>query len=145
MHGALRCLRDGLLAGLAGGIALAGVLYLSRGLSPVGALLGEGPRPLAGFLLLLAAAALGGVVYELVAPRWLTSASGHSLGGAGFGLVLWICALLVIIPWLAGPSAVHPWAVRRASDATPTLLAFLLFGLVLGRVYDWLQCRGCEE
>ena len=119
MHGPVRCLRDGLLSGLAGGIVLAGVLLFARGLSPVGALLGEGSSPLAGFLILLLAAALG--------------------------LVLWIFALLVIIPWLAGGSAVYPWTVRRASDAMPTLLAFLLAGLVLGRVYDWLQCRGCAE
>jgi hypothetical protein len=85
------------------------------------------------------------MIYQLVSPRWMTSAAGHSLGGAGFGLVLWIVALLVLIPWLAGASAVYPWTLRRAADAMPTLLAFLLFGLILGRVYDWLQCRGCAE
>lgn len=145
MHGPVRRVRDGVLAGLAGGVALSGVLFFARGLSPVGAALGGSSRPLMGFLFLLAGAALLGVVYEMVAPRGLMSAAGHSLGGAGFGIVLWICALLVLIPWLAESRAVYPWSVRRVSDAFPTLLAFTLFGLVLGRVYDWLQCRGCAE
>jgi hypothetical protein len=145
LHGAVRCFRDGALAGLAGGLALAAVLFFAKGLSPVGAALGGPARPLVGFLVLLAAAAVAGVVYELVTPRGLMSASGHTLGGAGFGIVLWICALLVLIPWLGEGRAVYPWSVRRASDAFPTLLAFTLFGLVLGRIYDWLQCRGCAE
>ena len=126
---------DGLLAGLVGGLAMGLFLGLADGLagrSPLELLAYFDPAQtgswLAGLLAHLAVSAIYGVGFGLLlgvvgrirpsALRWLW------LLGLGYGLLLWLVALGLVVTAVGAPLAQIP--------AWQFALAHLIYGLVLG-------------
>ena len=131
---------DGLLAGAAGGVAMAGVLIVSAWLT------GEGPvrmlarfapagsaSPLTGALIHLAVSAvyglLFGVVYRLVGRG--------RLAGRPSGVVLGLVYGLALILVAQGLSSTAAGSVLREIPALHFAVAHLVFGAVTG----WLIAR----
>ncbi len=129
---------DGLLMGMAAGLAMGGALLLLQlldGVGPAG-LLGRfdpanGGSVLAGGLMFLAVAGLYGVVYAVIyrllpVSRMLWKRFGWLIGAA-YGLGLWVLAQYLFLPGL------H--SALEAIASSHFAVAHLVYGVVLG--YLW--------
>ncbi|MBX7250753.1 MAG: DUF1440 domain-containing protein [Candidatus Promineofilum sp.] len=125
---------DGLLAGMAAGLAMVGVLLaagLLNGISVTETLgrfdPGSDASPVVGALLHLAVAGLYGVVFAVISrlagPRFGGSRYGWLLGAA-YGLLVWVVAQFVLLPRLG----------ITLADISPAqfIPAHLIYGIVLG-------------
>jgi uncharacterized membrane protein YagU involved in acid resistance len=123
---------DGLIAGIAGGLAMAAVLVLwgpTAGVTPAGALswfdATRQDAPLTGALIHLAVAGIYGMLYRLLgrlAGRYLRPLGFWS--GPVYGLILWLLAAYVLLPLDSGRHPFFPQAIF--------LVAHLAYGAVLG-------------
>lgn len=133
---------DGLLAGLFAGVVM-GVFLVAAdwltGIPPAETLRrfdpGAGASPLVGGLFHLAVSGLYGVVfalvYRLLRRRWPRLARYGGVLGAGYGVLLWLGAQVVLVSGL-----------NEALDAVPTVLfavAHVVFGAALGLSLDRLE------
>ncbi|NDJ53071.1 MAG: FAD-dependent oxidoreductase, partial [Chloroflexi bacterium] len=83
------------------------------------------PRRLVIFITMALVAAL--VYIALFEPQEVGGAAPNIMAGAAFGLLLWILAEILILPWLVGePPA---WRSADASSVYPLLFAYLLLGV----------------
>jgi hypothetical protein len=126
---------DGLLAGMAAGVVMGGVLVLwglVDGANPSETLgrfdPADGGSAVVGALMHLAVAAFYGVGFALLvrilAGRWAAATRTLWLLGAAYGLVLWFVARFIVLPGL-----------NPALTEVPTMsfvLAHVLYGLTLG-------------
>ncbi len=125
---------DGLLAGMAAGLAMAGVVLVAGLLGGSGAAEtlgrfdpGSDGSPVVGALLHLAVSGLYGVVFALLSRVIGGRFGGPRYGwllGAAYGLLVWVVAQFVLLPRLG----------IALADISPAQLipAHLIYGIVLG-------------
>lgn len=121
-------IRNGILAGLLGGIAF-GILMTMLGMMPMVAMLVGSASLAIGWILHLAiSAAFGAGLAILTLPR--TWGAGL-LGGVAWGLVLWIGAAMVVMRLALGA----PIALDDA--ALMSLMGHVLYGAIAGAALAW--------
>ncbi len=127
---------NGVLGGLAGGLVF-GMLMGMMGMLPMVAMLVKSESALVGFgVHMLISALIGAGFGVAVGDRVRTLAHGLALG-AGYGLVWWVLGPLLLMPLLLGMapqfgSAFEPMLLK-------SLMGHMLFGIISGGVYAWLQ------
>jgi len=129
---------DGLLAGMAAGLAMVGVLLVAGLLNGMGVAEtlsrfdpGSDASPVVGALLHLAVAGLYGVVFAAISRLAGRRFGGPLYGwllGAAYGLLVWVVAQFVLLPSLGIALTDIPLAQFIA--------AHLLYGAVLGYLLE---------
>ena len=127
-----RNLLTGAAAGLIGGLVLAASLQVQGRNSMVAGLTGLTTSDLTVAAQLLIAALLGAGFGALLRYRPESFAASAS-GGLLYGLLWWIAGPLTMAPLLRG--RVPTWSLADAAGAFPGLIAYLLYGGVLGIVF----------
>lgn len=130
----------GLLAGLVSAIVTG--LLIQFGFDPT--VLSEGipagigmSGMVVGWVVFLAIGAVVGIVYTAVTlvdaiGRYASVPDTGAIVGVGFGLVIWIVAVIVVPLWAgAGDGTIGSYGMNLQS-----VLSFALFGLLIGLVYS---------
>ncbi len=126
----------GVLAGLIGA-ALTGKALVDQGL--LGQFVGVDNQDPSGALWLgvLLTGAGTGLAFAAVVPTVRDSAGAALVRGFVFGFLAWILVPMTIVG--LATRGMLPWGMGFAHDAFPGLLAYLLFGGILGLAYQWLS------
>lgn len=119
----------GAAAGLAGGLVLVASLQVQGGTSMVAGLTGRTTSGLAAAAQLLIAVLLGAGFGAVFRYHQESSASSIS-GGLVYGLLWWIAGPLTLAPLLHGWGP--RWSIAEAAAAFPALIAYLLYGGMMG-------------
>jgi NADH dehydrogenase len=117
------------LAGLVAGFIIAGVMNAQDMMANVTGLIGL-PSTGAGLLLHLLISTLVGAGFGALSgyhPKSYASTLSH---GLLIGLLAWIVVPLTLNPLLLGKGPT--WSVREASAAFPSLIGYLLYGILTG-------------
>ena len=128
----------GLLAGIAGGLLL-GVTMDGVGMLPAMGQLVRIDTALAGFLLLLAVAALLGAGLGALVWYQRPGAGETLVWGLVYGAFWWYLGPLTLLPLLRGQGLT--WDVNSAQAALPVLLGLVLYGATTGLVLVLLQWK----
>ena len=129
-------IKDGIYSGVAGGIVF-GVMMAAMGMLPmIGGMVGI-PSAWAGFLIHLSISTLIGGSFGFVADR--LGLAGGLRTGAAYGLVWWLLGPLTLMPLFMGMGLGVNWNLAAMTQALPSLVGHLVFGVVLGITYRWLQ------
>ena len=126
----------GVLAGVIGA-ALTGKALVDQGL--LGQFAGVSNHDPSGALWLgvLAIGAAVGLAFAAVVPTVRDSAGAALVRGFVFGFLAWILVPMTIVG--LATRGMLPWGMGFAHDAFPGLLAYLLFGGIVGLAYQWLS------
>lgn len=130
------CAVRGLLAGVVAA-ALTGKALVDQGL--LGHFVGIDDHNSSGALWsgVLAIGAVSGLAFAAVVPTVRDSAGAAMVRGVVFGFLAWILVPMTIVG--LATRGMLPWGMGFAHDAFPGLLAYLLFGGILGLAYQWLS------
>ena len=130
------CAVRGVLAGVVAA-ALTGKALVDQGL--LGHFVGIGDHAPSASLWLgvLATGAMSGLAFAAVVPTVRDSAGAALVRGFVFGFLAWILVPMTIVG--LATRGMLPWGMGFAHDAFPGLLAYLLFGGILGLAYQWLS------
>lgn len=121
----------GALAGLAGGLALAAALLeLGRLSAAGGGALDGALSQLAGFIVVLAVAAVLGAGFGVLVWYQRPSVGETLIWGLVYGVFWWYLGRLTVMPLLQGNGLT--WDVGSAQTAFPDLLGLTLFGAIMG-------------
>ncbi len=130
------CAVRGVLTGVVAA-ALTGKALVDQGL--LGHFVGIGDHDPSGALWsgVLVIGAVSGLTFAAVVPTVRDSAGAAMVRGVVFGFLAWILVPMTIIG--LATRGMLPWGMGFAHDAFPGLLAYLLFGGILGLAYQWLS------
>ena len=78
-----------------------------------------------------------GLAFAAIVPTVRDSAGAALVRGFVFGFLAWILIPMTIVG--LATRGMLPWGMGFAHDAFPGLLAYLLFGGILGLAYQWLS------
>ena len=130
-------LRNGAVAGLAGGLVF-GVMMAIQGMLPmVGMLIGQESATIGLIVHMLISAFIGagfGLLLARVSMSWGTALAV----GMGYGLVWWILGALVLMPLMLGMGEM---VLRVGQPQWISLIGHVIFGLVTGAAFLLLERR----
>ena len=126
----------GILAGVIGA-ALTGKALVDQGF--LGHFAGIGDHEPSGLLWLgvMSIGIAAGLSFAAVVPSIRDSAGAALVRGFVFGFLAWILIPMTIVG--LATRGMLPWGMGFAHEAFPGLLAYLLFGGILGLAYQWLS------
>lgn len=128
-------IKRGVVAGVAGGIPFGLMMALMGMLPMIGALVGR-PDAVAGFgVHILMSAAIGAMFGLFVAPL-ARGRRGTHLAGLAYGVAWWVLGPLTFMPWLMGMGLAANWSLAGVRGSAGSLFGHLVFGAVLGYVYQ---------
>jgi uncharacterized membrane protein YagU involved in acid resistance len=88
---------------------------------------------LVGWAVHLAISAMFGIGYALVFGRF----NRPWLGGLIYGFIWYVLGPLTLMPLMTGMGL--QWSVAGVTGSMPSLMGHLIYGLVLGLVFGWLE------
>ena len=133
-------IRDGAVAGIAGGIVFGAMMGMMGMLPMIGQMVGS-PTAGAGFLVHIAISALIGASFGLIFHS-LVRGTGSGFGyGTLYGGVWWILGPLTLMPLMMGMGLGVNWNSAAAAAMLPSLAGHLIYGLILGCTFAWLEHR----
>ncbi len=137
----LTSIKHGVYGGLAGGVVF-GAMMATMGMLPMIANMVGSPSAWSGFFVhLMISATIGGSFAVLL------DASGQRGGvgsGLAYGFTWWVLGPLTLMPFFMGMGLGVNWNVAAMGQAMPSLMGHLIFGVILGVTYRWLQNRAGE-
>ena len=126
----------GVLAGLTGGLVLAAAMLELGRLEIFGELTGDLSQ-LAGFILVLALAAVLGAGFGVLVWYQRPSAGETLIWGLVYGVSWWYLGRLTVLPLMQGKGLT--WDVGSARAAFPDLLGLVLLGATMGLAHVSLR------
>ena len=128
----------GVYGGLAGGVVF-GVMMAMMGMLPmIGSMVGL-PSAWAGFVVHLGLSAVIGGGFGFAAD--LFRVEGGIATGAVYGTLWWLLGPLTLVPLAMGMGVGVNWNVAAMTQALPSLVGHVVFGVVLGTTYHWFGQR----
>ena len=137
----LKSIKHGVYSGLAGGVVFGAIMAMMGMLPMIGNMVGL-PSAWVGFFVHMVISATVGGSFALV-----LNASGLRGGvesGLVYGFAWWILGPLTLMPFFMGMGLGVNWNVAAMGQAMPSLMGHLIFGVILGVAYRWLQNRAGE-
>jgi uncharacterized membrane protein YagU involved in acid resistance len=133
-----RAIRHGVFAGLAGGMVF-GMMMAMMGMLPMVAGLVGSNSAVVGFIVhMLISAVIGGGFGLILGATGMHGGAGT---GLAYGFLWWILGPLTLMPLFMGRGFGAAWNLHALEQAVPSLIGHLVFGLVLGLTYRWLESR----
>lgn len=71
----------------------------------------------------------------------LFRSEGGIASGAAYGILWWLLGPLTVMPLAMGMGMGVNWNVAAMTEALPSLLGHVVFGVVLGMTYHWFGQR----
>ncbi len=126
----------GIYGGLAGGLVFGLMMGMMGMLPMIGSMVGM-PSAAAGFLVHMGISAVIGAGYAIA-----LSVVGRQAGvvtGSAYGVTWWVLGPLTLMPAFMGMGIGVNWTIAAMIQAVPSLMGHVIFGLVLGLTYRWLE------
>ena len=125
-----------LKSALAGGVVFGALMAMMGMLPMIGNMVGS-PSAWTGFFVhLMISATIGGSFAVLLDVSGLRGGVGS---GLAYGFAWWILGPLTLMPFLMGMGLGVNWNVAAMGQAMPSLVGHLIFGVILGVTYRWLE------
>ena len=131
----IREMRNGALAGVAGGLVFGGLLAAMGMFPMIGKMVGS-PTVAAGIAVHLVNSAVIGAGYAALFRRRATVGTATAYGAAW-----WVLGPLTLMPLFLGMGLGVNWTLAAAQKMLPSLMGHMIFGLVLGLAYGALSRR----
>jgi hypothetical protein len=136
-------LKLGALGGLVGGVVFGAMMGMMGMLPMIGQMVGQ-PSALVGFAVHMVNSALIGAGFAVVLGR---SVGGYGAGlsaGLVYGISWWLLGPLTLMPLFMGMGFGVNWSLAAAQSMLPSLVGHIVYGVILGTSYAWLQQRGSQ-
>jgi uncharacterized membrane protein YagU involved in acid resistance len=127
----------GIVGGLLGGVLFGAMMQMMGMMGMVAMLVGSEAVGV-GWIVHLAISAVFGGVYALALGPRTSSYGGGVLLGAGYGVIAWVVGALVLMPLGLGMTEM---VFTVGQDQVMSLIGHLVFGVVLGVVYNAMSAR----
>ncbi len=134
-----RLVKNGALAGIAGGIVF-GALMAMMGMLPMIARLAGSSSSAVGMLLHLVISAVIGAGFALLLGRFLTGMGQSLVAGIIYGMFWWFLGPLTLMPLMMEMGT--QWNTAAMAKQMPSLMGHMIYGAVLGLTFVWLSRRG---
>lgn len=145
-------IRNGVLAGLTAGVPFGLAMQMMTAPTPDGgtipmmgmvAMVVRSPSLVVGWIYHLFNSAVIGAVFGWLLWSRASRYSASLVSGVLYGIAWWILGGLVLMPWLLGMPVFAPLAMAgMRSVAFGSLVGHIMYGLILGLAFAWLQARG---
>ena len=130
-------IKNGIFAGLAGGVVFGAMMGMMGMLTMIGAMVGY-PNVIVGFNVHMINSAIIGAAFAVVLGKLVTG-MGTGVGyGLGYGVIWWILGPLTLMPLFMGMGFGINWNLEAASNMLPSLMGHLVYGAILGGVFAWM-------
>ena len=128
----------GVYGGLVGGVVF-GVMMAMMGMLPmIGSMVGL-PSVWAGFVVHMGLSAIIGGGFGFAAD--LLRLERGIATGAVYGILWWLLGPLTLMPLAMGMGVGVNWNITAMTQALPSLVGHVVFGVVLGMTYHWYEQR----
>lgn len=131
-----RMIRNGALAGIAGGVAF-GILMGMMGMLPMIASIAGSSSATVGFVIHMVISAVIGIGFAIVLGKFATSTGRSLLAGILYGMVWWVLGPLTIMPMMMGMGI--QWNAAAMAKAMPSLMGHVIYGAILGFTFARLS------
>ena len=140
----LTSIKHGVYGGLAGGVVFGGLMAMMGMFPMIGNMVGVPSAWVGFFVHMVISATIGGSFAVLLG--WVASRGWGGLGpGLVYGLTWWILGPLTLMPFFMGMGLGVNWNVAAMGQAMPSLMGHLIFAVILGVTYRWLQNRAGDR
>lgn len=134
----IRQVRNGALAGLAGGLVFGIMMGMMGMLTMIAGMVGSSSAAV-GFLLHMVISALIGVGFGVLLHRFTGRPLQSTTAGLLYGGVWWMLGPLTLMPLMMGMGT--QWSSGAARAALPSLMGHMIYGAILGFTYYKLERR----
>lgn len=125
---------NGVLGSLAGGIVFGMLMQMMGMIKMIAAMMGSDSVAV-GWMIHLVLSAVFGIGFGLLFGRF----ARPWLGGLIYGVIWYVLGPLTIIPMMSGMGL--QWSLAAITGSMSSLMGHLIYGLVLGLVFGWLEKR----
>ena len=130
-------LKNGVIAGLAGGLIFGMMMAIMGMLPMIGMLIGQ-ESSFVGFIVHMGISAVFGGAFGLVAARLFSGWTQTLIAGAIYGVIVWVVGALVMMPLMLG---MNEMVLQIGQAQWMSLIGHIIFGLITGGVFVWLNQR----
>ena len=128
-------LKNGVIAGLGGGLVF-GIMMGMMGMLPmVGMLIGQ-DSAIVGFIVHMLISAFFGGVYGLIAARFFSGLVPNLVAGAIYGIGVWVIGALIMMPLLLG---MNEMVLQIGQAQWMSLLGHIIYGAITGAIFASLS------
>lgn len=132
-------LQAGVTSGIIAGVIFGAMMGL-MGMLPMVAMLFNNESEVAGFIVHIVFSAIIGVIFAYLFGKYIQHNINGIVYGLLYGFIWWIVGPLVIMPvWLG--AGVQLFSSQGLAMAVPSLWGHLLFGFILGLIYDMVVMK----
>lgn len=135
--------KNGVLAGLIGGVVSGIVMHLAGAMTSIAAFLSSGSIGAAWVFHLLVSAVLGALYLHTLARQVKSGKMSHAVAGLVYGAIWYVVGGLTLMPLLQGQGLL--WSASGISGTALLLIGYLVYGLFLGLSYERLQDRSAKN
>ena len=135
-----RELKWGAYGGVAGGLIFGAMMGMMGMLPMIGSMVGQ-PTIAAGFVVHMVNSAIIGAGFAITLGRVVSGTPSGLGAGFVYGGAWWILGPLTFMPLFMGMGFGVNWNAAAAVAMFPSLVGHLMFGSILGLVYNWLHQR----
>ncbi len=136
----LKQLLNGIAGGLAGGVVFGMMMGMMGMLPMIGKMVGQ-PSAVAGFFVHMINSAIIGAGFAIVFGRLATRVKAGLGFGSLYGVIWWMLGPLTLMPLFMGMGFGVNWNMAAAVNMMPSLMGHLIYGIILGISYGFLQRR----
>jgi hypothetical protein len=133
-------LKLGAYGGLLGGVVFGAMMGMMGMLPMIGQMVGQ-PSALVGFAVHLVNSALIGAGFAVVFGRSVGRYGAGLTTGLVYGIFWWLLGPLTLMPLFMGMGFGVNWSLAAAQSMLPSLVGHVIYGVILGTSYAWLQQR----
>ena len=130
-------LKNGIIAGLGGGLIFGIMMAMMNMLPMVGMLVGQ-ESSVVGFFVHMAISAFFGAAFGLVAAQFFQGWTMTLIAGLVYGVIVWFVGALVMMPLMLG---MNEMVLQIGQAQWMSLVGHIIFGLVTGGIFAWLSQR----
>ena len=135
-----RRIKHGIIAGLTGGMVFGMMMSVMGMLPTIGKMIGL-PNPVTGFMLHMIISTFLGAVFAFGLGWLVQGIRSGIVFGLLYGSYWWVLGPLTLMPVLLGRGLGVNWNLAAVLEMLPSLLGHLVYGVILGAGYGWLQNR----
>lgn len=130
-------LKNGVIAGLGGGLVFGIMMAMMSMLPMIGMLVGQESSTV-GFIVHMTISAVFGGAFGLVAARLFHGWPQTLIAGAIYGVIVWVVGALVMMPLMLG---MNDMVLQIGQAQWMSLIGHIIFGLATAGIFVWLNQR----
>ncbi len=128
-------IKRGTMGGIMGGLVFGGMMGMMGMLPMIGKMVGQ-PNAIVGFLVHMVISSGIGASFGVLLDSMANSRVKALMAGLAYGSFWWVLGPLTMMPLMMGMGLGTNWNLVAAQNMLPSLMGHMIFGLVLGFVYN---------